>query len=145
MPSEDEPLETVALSVPEPEFARLNSLYPPTVKSSTVGDRAIELVQFYFRTQDAACTFRFPGNGCDLETQVNGTTHRIEVKGTADLDIAWTKLKVSGAPSYNALLNGMPLYRVTGVYERNPVLFILRYQHDFEMQPEARWSISRKA
>lgn len=138
-------MKRIPLDISDQEFTRLNLLYQQTGKSSTVGGRALELVRFYFRSQDATCEIIVPGNGCDIEVRINRTTHRIEVKGTADINIAWSKLKVSGKPSYDALVSGMPLYRVTGVYERKPVLFILTYANDFDIQPEARWSLRQKA
>ena len=72
------------------------------------------------------------------------TTKKCEVKGTAATDIAWAKLKVSGKPSYKLLLNGLPLYRVCGVYSRNPIIFVLKCGSDFEMVPEPRWSVRKK-
>src|SRR5437762_7559142 len=113
-------MRTIDLAIPESEFARLNALYPPTIKSSTVGRRAIELVQFHFRTQDPACKFLEPGNGIDLEVTRGEQVDRIEVKGTADRNIAWMKLKVSGKPCYAHLIAGIELYRVVAVYERDP-------------------------
>jgi hypothetical protein len=137
-------MERIPLNVTEEEFLRLNQLYPPTVKSSTVGERAIELVQLHFRSKDPKCAFSTPTDGSDLEIKSNNTAQYIEVKGTADTEIAWAKLKVSGQPSYNLLSQGLPLYRVCGVYNRDPVIFILSHGKDFEMVPEPRWSVRAK-
>lgn len=135
---------TIQINLPEAEFQRLNALYPPTVKSSNVGDRAIELVKFHFRTLDPKCQFREPNDGTDLEVLSGTSSERIEVKGTADSDIAWTKLKVSGNASYQQLLNDTPLYRVVSVYDRAPCIHILKHSEDFEMSAEARWAVKAR-
>jgi len=79
----------IGLDLPEAEFQRLNTLYPANRKSSTLGARAIELVKFHFRGLDPQCRFRVPDDGTDLEIIQGGSSQRIEVKGTADSDIAW--------------------------------------------------------
>ena len=137
-------MEKIQLNVPENEFQGLNQLYPPSLKSFNIGERAIELVKFYFRGKDPSCSFSIPTDGSDLEMKCRNSTERIEVKGTADTEIAWTKLKVSGEPSHKLLLEGLALYRVCGVYNRDPVIFIMHYSSDFEMVPEPRWSVRAK-
>lgn len=134
-------MRTINIDVPESEFERLNALYPPTAKSSTVGERAIELVKFHFRTIDSNCQFRVPGGGVDLEVTANGISERMEIKGTADPGIAWMKLKVSGKPCYDRLLEGLPLYRVVAVYDRAPRIYVLTYAQDFELAVEPRWAL----
>lgn len=134
-------MQTIDLSLPETEFQRLNGLYPATVKSSTIGERAVELVKFYFRTLDPQCQFSGPTEGIDLHIVGTQFRERVEIKGTADADIAWGKLKVSGGPCHQHLLEELPLYRVVGVYDRKPRIFVLKYSEDFEMIPEARWAL----
>ncbi len=134
-------MRTIELDLPEAEFERLNALYPPTAKSSTVGERAVELVKFYFRTLDCDCQFHVPGGGVDLEVTGKELSERIEIKGTADADIAWMKLKVSGKPCYDRLLEDLPLYRVLAVYDRNPRICVLKYSEDFEIVSELRWAL----
>ena len=135
---------SVPINLTEQEFQRLNALYPPTAKSSNVGGRSVELVQFYFRTIDPQCQFRVPNDGTDLVVTTGGATIQIEIKGTADTDIAWSKLKVSGNPSHQQLLNDVPLYRVVAVYDRAPTIHILKHSEDFEMNPEPRWSVKKR-
>lgn len=132
---------TIPINLPETEFQRLNALYPPTVNSANVGNRAIELVRFYFRSLDSDCQFRVPNDGTDLEIVRAGSSERIEVKGTADADIAWIKLKVSSLLSYQQLLDNVPIYRVVAVYDRAPRIHVLRHAQDFEMIAEPRWSV----
>ena len=135
---------TIDLNLPETEFERLNALYPPTVKSFNVGERAIELVKFHFRARDSNCEFRVPNDGTDLEVVSEAGSERIEVKGTADSGIAWSKLKVSGNLSHACLHADAPLYRVVGVYDRAPRIHVLKHSEDFEMIPEARWAVKAR-
>lgn len=134
----------IQIQLPEAEFQRLNAVYPPTVKSANVGDRAIEIVQFHFRAEDPQCQFRKPTDGTDLEICTAGNSVRIEVKGTAASNLAWGKLKVSGGPSYQQLLNDVPLYRVVAVYDRTPRIYVLKHSQDFEMIPEPRWRMKAR-
>jgi hypothetical protein len=137
-------MERIQLLLARADHEDLNARFPATSKSSNVGDRAIELAKIYFRSLDSACTFREQVNDCDLEiTFSGGETKHIEVKGTASLDLAWSKLKVSGTPSYLALIAGMPLFRVTRVYEQTPVIFVMAYPDDFQMEPEPRWRVKQ--
>ena len=138
-------MERIDLIISELEFIKLNKEYPNTGKSSFVGERAIELVKIHFRNQDNTCIFMKPTDGGDLIISCNDRRLKIEVKGTAETDICWMKLKVSGTPSYNLLAQGMPLYRVCGVNERSPVIFILYYSQDFDMIPEPRWRLRSKS
>jgi len=136
-------VERLEINIPESEFQRLNTLFPPTVKSSTVGNRAVELTKFHFRSIDPLCSFREKVEDCDLEITSNGQVQRIEIKGTAAANVAWSKLKINGTQSHTALLAGMLLYRVIRVYERNPAILVLRYPEDFSMNPEPRWSVKQ--
>jgi hypothetical protein len=137
-------MERIDLPLTRDEHTELNARFPATSKSSNVGCRAIELAKIYFRTVDSTCNFREQINGCDLEiTFASGETNHIEVKGTASRDLAWSKLKVSGTPSYQALIDGMPLYRITGVYEQTPVIFVMTFSEDFQMELEPRWRVTR--
>jgi hypothetical protein len=135
---------TVSLS--KSDFNSLNTRFPPTSKSSNVGDRAIQILRIYFLSLDGASAFREQVDDADLEvTNSHSEVQRMEVKGTADKGIAWQKLKVSGKPSHDALLAGMPLYRVTEVYAQEPTVYVLQHQEDFTMEPEPRWSIKKRA
>jgi len=136
-------MERIYLTIPEPEFVKLDRLYPNNGKSSVVGERATEIVKVYFTSQDNNSTFEKPTDG-DLKITSKDRVLKIEIKGTAEKDICWMKLKVSGEPSYKSLIQGMPLYRVCGVYERSPVIYVLYYSQDFDMIPEPRWSIRPK-
>lgn len=135
---------TIQLS--DRELSCLNSQFPAAGKSSHVGARAIEILKLHFLEQDSSSTFRTEVGDADLEvTGANGSVLRIEVKGTEDRDIAWAKLKVSGTPSYNAIVAGMPIYRVCGVQDKSVRVFVMQYPDDFILTPEPRWRLSPNA
>lgn len=134
----------IPIDLDEDEFRRLNALYPPSEKSSNVGKRSVELVQYYFRKLDPSCQFRVLKKGVDLEIVQGSKIQRIEIKGTARDHLAWNQLKVSGSPSYDELRKDTPLYRVVSVYDRTPTIYVLTYSEDFDMIPEARWSVKKK-
>jgi hypothetical protein len=134
-------MEIIDIELPEEEFERLNSEYPFTMQSAKVGQRSVEIVKWHFKTIDPNCNFDNSQTDVDLRVTSKTNIYDIEIKGTADEDIAWMKLKVSGKRSYQKLKNGMPIYRVCNVYSKKPRIFILNYNDDFEMMPEDRWSI----
>ena len=137
-------METFDIELPEEEFERLNSAYPFDMQSAKVGQRSVEIVKWHFKTIDPNCKFDNTQTDIDLRVTIKEKLFEIEIKGTADKDIAWMKLKVSGKRSYEKLKNGMPIYRVCNVYNKKPCIFVLHYNDDFEMIPEDRWSIRPK-
>jgi hypothetical protein len=134
-------MEIIDIVLSDEEFERLNSEYPFTMQSAKVGERSVELVKWYFRTIDPNCTFDNSQRDVDLRVTSKGRIYDIEIKGTADEDIAWLKLKVSGKRSYEKLKSGMPIYRICNIYSKKSRIFILKYNDDFDMIPEDRWSI----
>lgn len=139
-------MEEIKFKLKKEEFDKLNedpNTGQGSINASKTGKRAVELVKLYFLSKDPNCNFLTPRNGSDLEITCGNTTHQIEVKGTADTDTPWAKLIVSGTPSYELLLKGLPLYRVCGVYNSNPVILVLQHGSDFEMVPEVRWRVKQ--
>jgi hypothetical protein len=68
----------------------------------------------------------------------------IEVKGTKSADIAWQQLKVSSQHSRDLLAEkGAPVYRVTGVFEQSPSIYVLVHGLDFSLVHEPRWMFKR--
>ncbi len=134
-------MEFIEIKLTEQEFSRLNSIYPATVKSSTVGKRAEELVKFYFRSIDPECKFTEPNDGADLLVERKNGNVKLEIKGTASDSVAWSKLKVSSPDSHKQIQEGLPVYRVISVYDRNPKILVLRYGEDFILEPEPRWAV----
>jgi DNA-binding sugar fermentation-stimulating protein len=131
-------MEIIDIELPEEEFERLNSEYPFTMQSAKVGNRSVAIVKWHFRTIDPNCKVDNTRTDLDLRVTIKEKLYEIEIKGTADEDIAWMKLKVSGKRSYEKLKNGMPLYRVCNVYSKKPRIFILNYNDDFDMIPGYR-------
>ena len=69
---------------------------------------------------------------------------RIEVKGTASKDIAWSQLKVSSQKSHDALESGeAAMYRVVDVEGTQPRIYMLTYGQDFTLEPEPRWAVKK--
>ena len=137
-------MEKIKIELAEEQYIRLNADYPRNGKSSIIGERSVEIVKWHFRSNDKCCNFIPMSGGCDLRiiSRKNSKLDLdIEIKGTANKDIAWSQLKVSGNPSYYSLTNNMPLHRVCDVYSQSPVIYVLRYSDDFEMIPEPRWSL----
>lgn len=134
------------IQLTDAEHTRLNSLFAGHGKSSHVGARAMEILRMHFLRLDSTTTFRTEVGDADLEiTNSRGEVLRIEVKGTADSGIAWGNLKVSGTPSFTALVAGMPVYRVCGVEGKQVQVFVMKYPEDFTLTPEPRWRLSPHA
>jgi hypothetical protein len=130
------------------EFNQLNGKYPPGKGSALIGNRAVEITKIHFRREDTDCKFKSPPEGADLT--VKFSTDRkaltLEIKGTEDIGIAWNKLKVSSKHSHRMLTERKtPLYRVTNVFGRIPVIYVLVHGQDFELEPEPRWSVKKKS
>lgn len=129
------------IDLTDDEYKTLNTKFPRSMQSSKIGERAIELVRIYFKKKYPGCFFVTPQRGSDLKVQHSNGVEQMEIKGTEAPDICWAKIKVSSNQSYELLRDGMPLYRVVSVYERYPRIIIMLNQKDFNMVPEARWSV----
>jgi hypothetical protein len=123
------------------QLVELLTLYPNLGKNSDVGKLAVEIVKLYFLSQNSKTIFPITKNGIDLSIIINGKTEHYEIKGTADKNIAWHKLKVSSQNCYSLLVNGMTLIRITNIGKNQLILYFLKYKEDFELIPEARWSV----
>ena len=66
---------------------------------------------FYLLVLEACGLTSFTTNkkGIDLTVEVNGLVEKYEMKGTADKDISWRKLKVSSQNCHYHLVDGMTL------------------------------------
>jgi hypothetical protein len=110
------------------EYERLNTKYPESEGSSVIGKRAEEIVKIYFRKRDPQCQFAKPPKGADLHVVLSGEAPSlvIEVKGTKSAEVEWQQLKVSSQHSRDLLAEKrVPVYRVTGVFERLPLIYVL--------------------
>jgi hypothetical protein len=134
-------MNEVQIDLTEEEYNILNTVFPRNMQSSKVGERAIELVKMYFKKKYPGCSFISPQRGADLRVRHDNGIEEMEIKGTEASDISYPKLKVSSNQSHALLTNGMPLYRIVSVYDRHPRIVIMTCPEDFEMIPEARWSV----
>ena len=124
------------------ESAELDRLFPPSPGSSDIGKRAVAIAEIYFRRKDPHCKFVDPPRGADLAVVLEMDGRKFfEVKGTADSDIAWQKLKVSSQSSHDLLKEGSAsVLRVTDVFGAVPVVYELRCGQHFQLEPEPRWT-----
>ena len=106
--------------------------------------KALHIVEKHIRDQygDRA-EIKEDRNGANLRISVDGKTEkRIEVKGTASSNIAWSQLKVSSQKSHDFLESGdASMYRVVDVDDPQPRIYMLTYGRDFTLEPEARWAV----
>ncbi len=139
-------MEREIFEISDSELNELNSKFPPGKGSGLIGARSTEIIKLYFRSKSATCQFSEPRNGADLEVRFpDSISLLLEIKGTEDSTIAWQKLKVSSEQSYRMLVEeGIPIYRVTNVFSKTVEIYILKYDEDFLLEREPRWSIKRK-
>ena len=144
MPPPSFPMQTIPFTLTDAEFIALNAANPASKKNADIGARAVEIVRLYAK-QCHWTENQTKRSGVDLAfTDSQGRTIEMEVKGTAASGIQWGKLGVSGKPCYDNLTGGMPLYRVSSVYDKNPIIHVLKCSEDFTMDTEPRWKIKRK-
>jgi len=135
-------MKTIDISLTDNQFSILNEQYPITAKtSSSIGKRAEEIVKYYFGSVHPSCQFTKPKGGADLLVEWDAESIKIEIKGTDDNSVSFGKLKVSSLASHDLLKDGLPLYRVISIFNKNPKILILKYGVDFVMKPEPRWSV----
>lgn len=138
-------MQTVPFALSDDEYAALEASNPASKKNADIGARAVEVIRLYAKRLYWNERRAGRRRGVDLAfMDTQGQLIEMEVKGTDDTGVHWEKLGVSGKPCYSNLTNGMPLYRVTAVFDKNPTIFILKYGEDFTMVPEPRWKIKQK-
>lgn len=133
-------MEKIDMKLDSEEFEYLNRKFPRSEKSADIGKRAEEIIRYYFKHKYPNCKFLKPPDGSDLEIEWESGKMVIEIKGTSDNHLSWQKLKVSSQKSYEMLRKGLPVYRVTNVFDREPVIYVLKYSHDFNLVEEKRWA-----
>jgi Holliday junction resolvase len=117
--------------------------YPNKGKNGDIGKFSVEVVKLYFLSLNPNITFKTGGrNQPDIIVTDGNNSTEYEVKGTEDSDIAFNKLKVSSKYSYNKLITGMEVIRVTKIRNKKVKLFFLKHGKDFTMKEEPRWSIT---
>jgi hypothetical protein len=123
------------------QLQTLLTSYPNLGKNSHVGNIAVKVVELFFLARDPGATFRLGAKGADIEVNTEGRIERFEIKGTADKDISWAKLKVSSQDCYQCLVEGMRLIRVTGIGATRMKIHFLKYGEDFTLVPETRYAV----
>jgi hypothetical protein len=136
-------MTTVNFSISDEQLNNLLTLYPNTGKNSDVGKLAVEVAKLYFLSLNGLTSFITNKKGIDLTVEANGLAENYEIKGTADKDISWNKLKVSSQNCHDHLVIGMTLIRITNIGSTTMTFHFLKYQEDFELIPEPRWSVVR--
>lgn len=134
-------METIEFSITQKQLDDLRTLYPNMGKNSDVGKLAVEISKLYFLSINPNTTFVVNKKGIDIATNINGSVENYEIKGTADKNISWNKLKVSSQGCFNYLTNGMTLIRITNIGNTNMTIYFLKYKVDYELIPEPRWSV----
>lgn len=112
-------------------------------KNSDVGWVAVEIAKQYFKQKHPDATFPEPSKSVDLYVKIGNDIQEYEIKGTADPQISWNKLKVSSKGCHDKLLKGMELIRITNVGKSNVTLHFLTHGKDFELIPEDRWAVKK--
>ena len=120
------------------EFGKLNSM--------STAKKAVEIVKKHLRDKysERSIEIREDVRGADIRVVFKDGSEKdemIEVKGTVQPSIAWGQLKVSLRSSYDALVSGVPMYRVMGVDSRNPRIVVLSYGKHFLLEEECRWAV----
>lgn len=136
-------MQSHKFSISEEQLQNLLNLYPNIGKNSHVEKISVEIAKLFIKSIDQNANFQIKKN-IDLSAIINGVTHDFEIKGTASNNIAWDKLKVSSQFCYNNLKNGMNIIRITNIGNLDMEVFYLKYGEDFELFPEARWTIRKK-
>jgi len=137
--------------VPEPifltekQFADLNEKYSPSAKGSnhTTGERAKHIARLFLKDLYPGCKFVPHADGADLailDPYINVEDQMdFEVKGTSGKKVDISNIVASSEESGNLIENhGVPILRITGVFERTPGIAILVHGEDFVLEHEYR-------
>lgn len=130
----------------EPVSIALGELDHRNMADLRTEQKALYIVEKYIRDEyGEQVEIAEDRDGADLRISVGGkTVKRIEVKGTASKDLAWSQLKVSSQKSHDALESGdASMYRVVDVEGTKPRIFELAYGRDFTLEPEPRWAVKQ--
>jgi hypothetical protein len=143
------PMQSTKIHLSKKTLLRLNRRYPKTrITNISSRERALEILEIFLKRKHPKIVFRTAPKktGADLRYQrtPNGSFCDVEVKGTADKDIAWGKLRMSGTTSCKGVRQGRPVYRVFDVYSDSPQLRILKWNKDFTLKEEPRWTFIEK-
>ena len=120
-------MQTIKLQLADGFFNRLQSLSGRGPKNNSTRDRAVQIVKDWLSRQSGIQVLPQPtAQGADVSYLQNKIEIHAEVKGTEDSNIAWSKIKVSGEPSYLGICAGWPVFRVCNVFSQSPFIHILK-------------------
>jgi hypothetical protein len=137
-------MKTTKFSISQEKLNNLLSSYPNTGKNSDIGHLAVEIAKLFFLNINNSAIFIENKNGVDLSVNINEVVENFEIKGTAENNIAWNKIKVSSQNCHDHLVNGMTLLRITNIGHTEMTLYFLKYNEDFKLLPEPRWTLIKR-
>jgi len=135
------PKSGVPIKINAHQRQKLKRKHPDDGSSSAVGRRAVALATLYLNSRYVGCERIASDKGADLAVVYRRRKLNFEVKGTRVAGVSWSKLKVSSVHSHRLLVGGMQLLRITLVFGRKPIIYVLEYPNDFELRKEPRWSL----
>jgi hypothetical protein len=135
-------MRTIPFVLEDEQLKLLLEQYPRIGKNGDIAKITVEVVKLYFLSLDTNAKFISGGrNQPDITVLSNGASSEYEIKGTEDIDIAFSKLKVSSLYCYQKLIDGMEIIRVTSVRNKVVQLHFMKHDEDFTMKPEPRWAL----
>lgn len=135
-------MDTEPVKLSDIEFSELQRSTPDNGSGNAVDRRAIALAYIYLARRHPGSERIPPPAGADIGLKHGNAVISYEVKGTRGVDIGSGKLRVSSLHCYNSLVAGTPVLRISGVFERTPVIRVMHYGTDFILRPEPRWTLS---
>lgn len=136
-------IEPIVLT--DEQFASLNEKFPASFRgsNSVTGERAKKLAMIFLADLYPGCRFVDHAPGADLallDPCINvAEPMQFEVKGTNAQTLKISNIVSSSSASGNLLENeGVPILRITGVFDRNPGIAVLVHGEDFVLKFEYR-------
>jgi len=116
-------------------------------KYSSAEKRAMLIARFFLEIDYDPTEYNYsePNAGPDITLTKGKKTLNYEVKGTADHELAWAKLKVSSRESARLIKSKMPVLRVMNVMTPRPLVAELICGVHFDLVEEPRWRVTNVA
>jgi len=130
----------IAFEISDEKLSELRKIYSKEGKNSDIGNIAVEIAKLYFLDKYSNAEFSETGKGIDLTVNIGKEIKYYEIKGTEDKTVAFYKLKVSGKPCYDHLVNGKTeIMRITNIGNKKMKIYFLKHGKHFTLEPEDRW------
>lgn len=136
-------MTSVNFKLSNEQLDELSNKFPNIGKNSHVGKLAVEIAKLYFNQKYSNPKFIENVNGVDLSVEADNIQEDFEIKGTSDSNIAFNKLKVSSQTCHDKLVDGQTLLRICNIGKQEVILHFMKYNEDFTMIPEPRWSVKK--